>query len=299
MDEKDWFIIKAIHEERNITKAAEKLYTSQPALTYRLQQMEENLKVKLVLRNKKGIKFTPEGEYLVKYANQMILELQKTRDYVLNMNNNIEGIIRIGVSSNFGHYRLPSILKSFLQNYPNVQFNVTTGWSSKINKLIQNEDVHLGIVRGDYTWYGPKVLIEKEHLTIISKENINIEKLPNLPCINYVTDHLLKKIIDDWWLERFSHPPNYTMKVDKIETCKEMVRHGLGYAIIPSICLQSRDREQFHTIHLTSIKGEPIWRDTWLMYQESVLDFEVIKRFIEFISDKQKVDLQVANKRTP
>lgn len=287
MDEKDWKILHAIFEERNITKAAERLFTSQPSLTYRLQQMEEEVGVKIVWRSKKGIKFTSEGEYLVKYAEKMLLELQKTKDYLLNMNNNVEGIIRLGVSSNFAHYKLPVLLKNFLQHYPNVQFNVNTGWSSEIYQLLQNEDVHIGIIRGDYNWLDQKLLINEESICIISKKKINVEDLPLLPRINYKTDPLLKQLIDNWWSEKFTQPPMITMEVDKVQTCIEMVSNGLGYGIIPSICLKSYDN--LHTIDLTSKNGQVALRKTWMIYRYSELKFSVVKKFVDFLKDHSKV----------
>jgi DNA-binding transcriptional LysR family regulator len=288
MDEKDWLILQTIYEERNITKAADKLYTSQPSLTYRLQQMEEEVGVKIVWRSKKGIKFTSEGEYLVKYARNMLLEFQKTKDYLLNMNDNVEGIIRLGVSSNFAHYRLPSLLVSFLELYPNVQFKVKTGWSSEIFQLLQNEDVHIGIIRGDYHWLEQKVLISEESMCIISDKEIYIEDLPKLPRITYKTDPQLKQLINNWWHEHFIHPPLITMEVDKVQTCKEMVMHGLGYAIIPSICLKPHDHVQM--IDLTSKNGEALSRKTWMTHRDSEQEFYVVKKFIEFV--KQQAQLE-------
>jgi DNA-binding transcriptional LysR family regulator len=287
MDEKDWLILQAIYEERNITKAAERLYTSQPSLTYRLQQMEEDVGVKIVWRSKKGIKFTSEGEYLVKYAKNMLLELQKTKDYLLNMNNNVEGIIRLGVSSNFAHYKLPNILKSFLEHYPNVQFNVYTGWSSEIYQLLQNEDVHIGIIRGNYNWDDHKLLINEESICIISNRKIGVEDLPKLPRINYKTDPLLKQLISNWWNQRFTQPPMITMEVDKIQTCKEMVINGLGYGIIPSICLKPYD--ELHTINLTSKNEQVLLRKTWMIYRESELKFSVVDKFVDFLKNQSMV----------
>jgi DNA-binding transcriptional LysR family regulator len=285
MDEKDWLILQVIYEERNITKAAERLYTSQPSLTYRLQQMEEEVGVKIVWRSKKGIKFTSEGEYLVKYAKNMLLELQKTKDYLLNMNKKVEGIIRLGVSSNFAHYKLPGILKNFLEHYPNVQFKVNTGWSSEIFQLLQKDDVHLGILRGDYNWLDQKLLINEESMCVISNREITLQELPKLPRINYKTDPLLKQSIDNWWHEKFTHPPIITMEVDKLETCKEMVINGLGYGIIPSICLKPYDN--LHTIDLTSEHGQVVLRKTWMIYRESELKFSVVQAFVDFLNNSR------------
>ena len=82
------------------------------------------------------------------------------------MQDEVRGTLRIGVSSNFAQYRLPKILKKFSTNYPNVQFNVNTGWSTDIMKLLDSSSVQLGILRGNYEWYGMKTLLHKERLCI-------------------------------------------------------------------------------------------------------------------------------------
>jgi DNA-binding transcriptional LysR family regulator len=281
VDSKDWIILETLYEEQNITKTAERLYTSQPSISYRLQQIEEEFGVKLVFRNKKGIKFTAEGEYLIKYARNMIEELRKTKDYIQNLGGIIQGTLRLGASSTFAQYKLPKILKNFLQHYPNVKVNVKTGYSSEVAQLLQNDDVQIGIIRGDYNWYDQKHLLHQEHLSIISKDMIVIEDLPYLPRINYKTDPSLNQVIDNWWTQNYTKPPQNIMKVDKIETCKEMVKLGLGYAIIPDICLtQNHD---FVTQELLLENWEPLKRNTWLNYRSKSLELSVVREFVDFV----------------
>jgi DNA-binding transcriptional LysR family regulator len=281
VDSKDWIILETLYEEQNITKTAERLYTSQPSISYRLQQIEDEFGVKLVFRNKKGIKFTAEGEYLIKYARNMIEELRKTKDYIQNLGGIIQGTLRLGVSSTFAQYKLPKILKNFLHHYPNVKVNVKTGYSSEVAQLLQNDDVQIGIIRGDYNWYDQKHLVHQEHLSIISKDMILIKDLPDLPRINYKTDPSLNQVIDNWWAQNYSKPPQNIMKVDKIETCKEMVKLGLGYAIIPDICLtQNHD---FATQKLLLDNWEPLKRNTWLNYRSKSLELSVVREFVDFV----------------
>lgn len=64
MDEKDWLILKTLHEKKSITKTAETVFMSQPALSTRLQHIESRFNTVIVMRGKKGVQFTPEGEYL-------------------------------------------------------------------------------------------------------------------------------------------------------------------------------------------------------------------------------------------
>jgi len=300
VNDQDWSLLEAIYDEKNLTRAAEKLYISQPALTYRIQQIEQEFGVKVIYRSNKKISFTPEGEYLVKYAKRMLLERRKTKDTVLSMSKHVQGSLRIGCSSNFALYKLPSLIKQFLVLYPKVEINVNTGWSSEVMKLLQNEDVHVGIVTGDYKWLEKKSVITEEPLCIISKQPIALDDLPKLPRINYVpaksrfnpTNPLITKTIDNWWLERFDGPPLIIMNVDKVETCKEMVFNGLGYSIIPRGALVDRDRDAFHSIDLHYTNGETLLRRTWLLYRESSLGLSAVDRFVHYVQTQYEKKIE-------
>lgn len=283
MDEKDWKAIRVVYEEKNISRAAERLFISQPALTYRLKNLEKEFGTSIFYKIKGGIEFTSEGIHLANYAEEMIKKLQKTKDYMLNMQKEVRGTLRLGVSSNFAQYKLPKILKKFSIKYPNVQFNVNTGWSTEIMHLLDSGSVHLGILRGNYEWYGIKTLLHKERLCLISKKEVDINDLPNLPFINYKTDSSLKSLINGWWQDRFPEPPFITMETDRQETCKEMVKNDLGVSILPEICMQPSDN--LYTYGLSYKNGEPVLRNTWLMYNQDSLNLSSVKTFVNFLNN--------------
>ena len=62
MDDKEWRTFVTVVDEGNITKAAEKLFVSQPALSYRLRHLEDSVGYSLLLRPTEGIALTPPGE---------------------------------------------------------------------------------------------------------------------------------------------------------------------------------------------------------------------------------------------
>ncbi|WP_096439059.1 LysR family transcriptional regulator [Alteribacter populi] len=284
MDEKDWLILKTLNEERNITRASEKLFISQPALTYRIKQLEEDIGITILWRNKRGVKFSAEGEHLVTYSLRMLKELQKVKDHVVNMNNSTEGTIRLGVSSNFARFSLPDILRDFTSKYKNIQFSLYTGLSPEIVRMLEEEDVYVGIVRGENKWNEGQLKLDKETICIISKFPIELDKLPSLPRISYKTDSELQRLIDRWWQKNFSVPPNITMHLDNIETSRNLVLNGLGYAIIPSIGLNEVEDDLF--IHpIKDSAGKTILRNTSLIYKENSLNFPVVKTFIEFMEE--------------
>lgn len=286
MNEKDWTILHTIYEERNITKAAEKLYLSQPALTYRLQQLEREFGTMIVARGKRGVEFTSQGEYIAQYATKMILQLRNTKEYVQNMGREIKGVLRMGVSSTIARYPLPPILKEFVSLYPNVEIDLKTGWSAEIYHMLQKEEVHLGFVRGNYVWPEEKYLFCEEPIVIVSKEPIkSIKDLPKLRRVNYQTDQSLKTTIDNWWQETFEQPPTINMEVDRIDTCKQMVLMGLGYAILPSMSLLKD--EDVHKINITKKNNKPITRKSWLFYREWSLSLSPVKAFVDFLKEFQ------------
>ncbi len=71
------------------------------------------------------------------------------------------------------------------------------------------------------------------------------------------------------------------MKVDQVETCKEMVKSELGYAIIPKVCIKPNEEFYIKEIYLDN---SLITRDTWIYYRESLLQLSSIKAFVEFMS---------------
>lgn len=296
MNEKDWEVLKTLSGEMNITKTAQRLYISQPALTYRIKQIEKEFGVDIITRGKKGISFTTEGEYIVEYALRMLSNLKQTKDFVQNVSAGVRGTIRLGVSSNFVHYKLPSLLKSFLTQYPEIHINVIAGRSSEIIQLLKQEEIQIGIVRGNETWDvkgSKKELIHQDPICIISYEEIDMDKIPILPRIDYITGVTLKATIDNWWKSIYNQPPYITMKVDQVETCKEMVKNELGYAIIPEICIKSNEEFFIKKISLDNVL---LTRKTWMYYRESLLRLSSIKAFVDYMTvstnEGEKVPLE-------
>ena len=283
MDDRDWKILDVLYEQKNITKSAEVLFISQPALTKRVMQIEEHFGVKIVDRGIRGVQFTPQGEYLAHRAAEVLTLYREIKEDVSNMNDEIVGTLRIGVSNFFGKYKFPELIQRFTSQYPKVSFQVETGLSKDIFNLTYNHHVHVGFVRGDYSWPDQKYLLFNENIVIASKSKIEIEDLPNLPRIDFETDHLFKALVDNWWNQHFSKSPNILMKVDRGDTCREMVTRDIGYAIMPNMFLQ--DVPDIHQIPIKSQDGMTLTRPTWMFYHESSLVQNVVTAFVQFIKE--------------
>lgn len=281
MEERDWLIVQELYKYKNITKTANSLFMSQPALTARLQHIEREFGVTIVERTRKGVHFTPQGEYLAKNCTEVLQSLIKIKEKVINLGGMIAGTLRLGASSYITMYTLPRLLKHFRLKYPAVEFKVTTTWSKEIFNLVHNQEVHVGFISSDYGWHDKKHLLFEEAIYVAATDEFDLANLPNLPRINYNTDALIKNMIDQWWRENFNRPPAISMEVDKLYTCKEMVRNGLGYAIMPARILS--DMGTLHKVMLTDRSGKPLLRKTWMIYHKDSLETDTIREFVEFV----------------
>lgn len=283
MDIQDWRIIQTLYEYKNITKTAEVLYLSQPALTARIRKIETFYGVPLVVRHRRGVQFTAEGEYLAEWAVRMLYQNELIHDNLNNMKHEVTGILRIGVTKFLAKYKMPEILLRFKHMFPLVEFQVLTGWSADVYKLILNRDVHIGFIRGDYPWRGGKELLFEEQLCAAYTQPFEWDDLPHLPRVLYDTDYRLRDIIDNWWTEHFSVPPYTSIEVDQVDTCKEMIIHGLGYGILPLVIM--KDHPGIYNRILIDRLGEPLIRKTWLYYHTDVLEINMVKEFISFVRE--------------
>lgn len=281
MDEKDWLLLKILFERKSLSKASRSLYISQPALSTRLQQIEENFNTKIVVRCKKGVQFTPEGEYLVKTAYEILKKIETCKEKIQNMCEVPTGTLRIGASHYFTKHMLPELLRCFKEKNPHIEFSVITNWSRDIVSLTQNYDVHIGFVRGDFNWLGEKKLLLEEKMYVAALTPFSLADLPYIPGINYHKDTSNQLLLDRWWNDHFSKPTYIGMEVDKVDTSKEMVAKGLGYAFLPGTIFDNTTN--LSKVEMTFKSGQPMVRKTWMIYQQEMTELKLVRAFLDFI----------------
>ena len=287
--EKDWQIFIAISEEGNMTKAANRLYISQPALSYRLQQLEKQFNKPLCIRTSRGITLTETGELYYRYALDMLTRKREFEDTLANYNEEITGILRLGVSSIYANYMLPDILSGFTQAYPKVKLEVYTGISSKIAQLFQSKEVQVAIIRGPQSLVGESFSIHTDRIGLVTNKSLPSKPMPRediliLPFIRYATAHDLYNVIDKWWKQHYQVPPNDSIKVDTMATCRQFIRKNLGWSVLPETGL-GKFSEEFTFEPLLWDDGTPLLRETNIYYHPKALQRRAVQTFISYIKN--------------
>ncbi|MFZ4451618.1 LysR family transcriptional regulator [Salibacterium aidingense] len=294
MDEKDCQMLVFLEEEPNITKTAERLYTSQPALAYRIRQIEEEFNITFFQRDGRKTALTDEALYLVQHAKKQRKLLKETKDKLWMMQEPGAGFLRIGVTNYFCHYIFPSLLAEFHQKHANIKYYVKSGMSSEMFSQLQDGTIDIAIIRGDFYWGGEKELLDEEDIGIVSNELIPMEELPYRERISFQEpDYLsyypnqtkitIENFVHQWWQEYYQEQPNTVIEVNNYATCVRMVEQGLGYAIVPEFFLD--DRQGLHFSPLVFKDGTKATRRTWLYYRNQQDGREAVATFAAFIKE--------------
>ena len=286
MTTNEFQIIKILAEERNMRKAAERLFLSQPALSQRLQSIEKEWGAQLFLRSQKGLTATPAGEIIIQFAIDTLVKQEEIFEVLQSLTSKVHGTLKIACASIVGQNWLPMVLKDFVTKYPEAKISLITGWSSEIVKALYDGEAHIGIVRGHTEWKGSKIHLFRDTLYLVDQELKELDDVlsTDRPFIQFKSDSNYYQEIQAWWQRHFASSPRRQITVDQIETCKQMALNGIGYAILPSITLSGL--EKINKIALTNQAEEfELTRDTWLIGYESAFELRQVEAFVEVVKE--------------
>ena len=105
MNDKDYLIISTLGETRNITRAAERLFMTQSALSKRIKLIEQEFGCELLIRTHQGIFFTDAGEQVLAFCRSTVAGLNIVKQQLETETNQISGTLRIGYSISYGYHR--------------------------------------------------------------------------------------------------------------------------------------------------------------------------------------------------
>jgi len=282
MNEHDFELLEKLYETKNITRTAEELYVTQSALSKRIAQIEKELDVTLMIRSRQGIRFTPEGEEVLASSRKAAAELSAMRQRLDAKKEYICGTLNAGVSINYSQYRLPSLLASYRTKYPHVKTHITSGHSRHLYMQVLERKTDVAILRGEFEWKENRVLLEREDVCAIMNSEYENEDLNSIPYIGRNSDAAFERELAQYLLENQISVSENGIYVDNITTCVEMVKSGLGWSVVPSVCLSGFDGV-IRPLHFAN--GEPFVRSTYLIYTDSALQLPQVKAFIDMTQE--------------
>ena len=237
----------------SISRAAEALYLSQPAVTLQLQALERELGVRLLERVGRRLVPTREGDLLYEMARPLVEGLDNLaasfREQVRGLD---AGELNVAAGSSTILYLLPGIVDAFRQRHPDVRLSLHNVTGASGLDLLRSDAVDLAVgsmldVPADLTYapvyrFEPMLITPPDH-PLASKRELSLEDLSPygliLPPKRLTTYRLV-----DLVFQQNRVPYTVALEVGGWEVIKQYVAMGLGISIVTAICLTEADRER-------------------------------------------------------
>lgn len=142
----NYVIFYTVSKAGNISKAANQLYISQPAISKSISKLEAELGTALFARSSKGVTLTEEGQVLYEYVERAFDSLNMGEENLKNYKELGIGHIRIGVSTSLCKHILLDYLKDFIKENPNIKFSIDCHSTLNTIKLLKNDDIDIGLI---------------------------------------------------------------------------------------------------------------------------------------------------------
>lgn len=142
----NYYIFYSVAKAGNISKAANALYISQPAISKSISKLEHELGTALFSRGSRGVTLTEEGQVLFEYVERAFDSLNKGEENIKKYSELGVGHIRIGVSTSLCKHILLDYLKDFIKENPHIKFSIDCHSTINTIKLLRNDQIDLGLI---------------------------------------------------------------------------------------------------------------------------------------------------------
>lgn len=300
MDFKQLQSFAAVVKHQSFTRAAEKLFLSQPTISAHVSSLEEELGKRLILRTTKNIELTPKGQEVYDYA----VRILGLRDRMVECcSQQSDKIIHLGASTIPSAYILPELLPEFGALYPDTYFSIHQSDSQGVVDALKEGLFDVGLIgmkvdddRIECTPFckDQMVLITpvNEHFLKLKQEGCSIRELMQNPVIMRETGSGSKKSAD-LFLESIDISEdslNIVARVNDQEAIKNMVSGGLGISIISHMAARSILAEK--RVLSFPLDDHASGRTIYLIHRKDYILAPHIQAFMKFMLKKAQGGIQ-------
>lgn len=231
-------MIRSIAETGNMTRAAEKLYVSQSALSQQLKDIENKLQVDLFHRTRKKMMLTSTGRKLVKTAEYIVELLDDTELEIAKLVAGDRGELKVGTHCIFCFKWLPWLMNEFRKQFPNVELEIGTSHDpateldqKKYNIILSAKSLSGNSYAQQALFQDQLVCIMDKHHPLAGQSYIQLGDFQDISIISHVGKRASK--FYELQLRPKGIEPKRFMTVGQLQAIVELVISGVGVSIFP------------------------------------------------------------------
>lgn len=231
-----------VADARSFSIAANRLHLTQPAVSKRIALLESQMSVRLFDRIGRTVNLTEAGRALEPRARDILMNIEDTQREISNLAGNIGGQLSLATSHHIGLWRLPEVLRTFSQRYPDVSLDLHFMDSEVAHDQIVQGNLELGIItlapksherlNAIPVWRDQLVFMCAADHPLADQDKVYIEQLPDYPAIlpdmSTFTGRIVKSLFEERGLGL-----DVSMSTNYLETIKMLISVGLGWSVLP------------------------------------------------------------------
>jgi len=242
----------------NVSDAAEALYTSQPGISKQVRQLEDELGLRVFVRQGKRLaSLTPAGEVVVATARRALREIGNLKRVADEFRSEDSGVLSIATTHTQARYVLPPVLAKFAVRFPKVRLVLHQGNPLQVAEQTRNGDVDVGIATealGNYPdlvalpchRWNRCVLVPKDH-PLTGTRPLTLEALARYPIVTYDFSFTGRSAINAAFASK-GLEPNVVLSALDSDVIKTYVELGMGVGIVAQMAYDASKDSSFEML---------------------------------------------------
>lgn len=278
---------------KSFSKAGQKVFRSQSAVSAQIRQLEQAYHAKLLDRSAKSVELTPAGVVLFEFAERMLRLRDESMQVVADRGSVVQGPVAFGANEATCLYLLPDILSEFQKRYPLVHISIYRNFSHKILQRLEEGSLDLGIVTLPVKSPNLKMhVINRDRLRfMVSAKNplaqrnrVTLDEIAAAPLIFPKTGYT-RQVLDKLFRPHRSRL-RVSMELPSIGMIKTFVAADVGISIISESF--ARDQVRSGEVKLLTVDGVDLWRELALVYRRDRSLPRAVQSLIGMIRESRK-----------
>jgi DNA-binding transcriptional LysR family regulator len=282
-------------QEGSFSRAARKMFLTQPALTKNIKNMENYLGVAVVFRSSSGIELTVEGKIIYEYAQRIIKLRGEAGDKILQLRDKRGGDIYLAASTIPATYILPHVLSKFYKEHSDIRVHVRAADSEEAVNMVLDKQVELGIVGKNPQnkkfiarplWRDNLLLVIPQNHGWQRKKKITLDELIAEPFVIREKGSATRDILEESLKNSLSlnlAQLNVCAEMGSSEAVKEAVLTGLGVSVISAYAVAREMARKL--LFAIPFPGFSIERNFYLIHQRRLEMTALQKMFVDFLKN--------------
>lgn len=280
-------------KQRSFSRAGEKVFRSQSAVSAQIRLLEEEYGEKLLDRSGKFVRPTPAGEVLFEYAQRLLTVRNESKRAVADQASKPRGLLSVGANEATCLYVLPEIFAEYHRLYPAVQIAIYRNFSHKIIERVEDGTIDAGIatlpVKSPSLHVHPifrdrMMLMTSPGNPLARRPAVGIAEIARQPLI-FPRTGFTRQMLDKFF-RPYRSQLRVTMELPSIGMIKRFVEAGLGVSLI-SASFALEDVRAGKAV-LVPIAGVELWRELGLVYRRGRSLPRATTAFVELLSGKRR-----------